>query len=198
MVFLSNDIMPLQLEQADRRFMVINPNAKIPEHLRLSVSQALKDPDRKVIRAFLSVLLDFDLGEQNEHTHPPMTNAKRKLINISMPSWERFFVEWQSGFLPVQYQTITTHELYLVYKMYCVRNGEAATGKNKFSAYINAQDGIISSRLWYVLPQARQVRRQATWVIVGELGTSQGSRELWLGYRYNDFKNDLERSEWYS
>lgn len=198
MVFLSNDIMPLQLEQADRRFMVINPNTKIPEHLRLGISQALKDPDRKVIRAFLSVLLDFDLGEQNEHTHPPMTNAKRKLINVSMPSWERFFEEWQSGFLPVQYQTITTHELYLVYKMYCVRNGEAATGKNKFSAYINAQDGIISSRLWYVLPQARQVRRQATWVVVGELGASQGSRELWLGYRYNDFKNDLERSEWYS
>lgn len=197
-VFLSNDIMPLQLEQGDRRFMVVNPSQLISSELRQAVSDALDDPHKTVIRAFLAVLMNYDLGEQNAHTHPPMTKAKERLIGVSMPSWERFFRDWQAGILPIGFNTAPTHELYMAYKMYCHRNGDTAVGKNKFCAYINAQQGIDTARLWYRLPQNRQVHKQATWVVIGEIGNYQGSRELWLGYRFNGFKNDIERSDWYS
>lgn len=194
-VFLSNDIMPLQLEQGDRRFMVVNPSRLIPDDLRQAVSDALNDPKKAVIRAFLHVLMTYDLGEQNAHTHPPMTRAKERLIGVSMPSWERFFRDWQAGYLPISFATALSQKLYNVYKMYCHRNGETAVGENKFSTYITAQQGIEKKRVWY---NQQGNRKQGTCIIVGNVGQSNGSVELWLGYRFYQFQNEIERSDWYN
>lgn len=194
-VFLSNDIMPLQLEQGDRRFMVVNPNNKLPESIKQAVSDALDDPNREVIRAFLTVLLNYDLGEQTAHSHPPMTFAKERLISVSMPSWERFYCDWQAGHLPVSFGTALSQKLYSVYKMYCHRNGDTAVGENKFSIYITAQPNIEKKRVWY--HQYGQ-RKQGTCIIVGDMGKSKGSTEAWLGYRFNQFQSELERSDWYN
>lgn len=194
-VFLSNDIMPLQLEQGDRRFMVVNPSSEIPDDLRQSVSDALNDPAKVAIRAFLAVLMSYDLGDQNPHTHPPMTKAKERLIGVSMPSWERFYRDWQSGHLPISFATVLSQKLYSVYKMYCHRNGETAVGENKFSTYITAQQGIEKKRVWY---NQQGNRKQGTCIIVGKVGQSNGSTELWLGYRFYQFQNEIERSDWYS
>lgn len=194
-VFLSNDIMPLQLEQGDRRFMVINPNQKLPEDIRQAVSDALIDKDKTALRAFLTVLMTYNLGEQTAHTHPPMTKAKERLIGVSMPSWERFFKDWQAGYLPISFGTALSQKLYNVYKIYCTRHGDNAVGENKFSTYITAQQGIEKKRVWY---SQQGHRKQGTCIIVGDVGQSNGSAEVWLGYRFYQFQNELERSDWYS
>ncbi|WAJ74558.1 DUF5906 domain-containing protein [Moraxella bovis] len=194
-VFLSNDIMPLQLDQGDRRFMVVNPSQLISSELRQAVSDALDDPHKTVIRAFLAVLMNYDLGEQNAHTHPPITKAKERLIGVSMPSWERFFRDWQAGHLPISFGTALSQKLYNVYKMYCHRNGDNAVGENKFSIYITAQQGIEKKRVWY---NQQGNRKQGTCIIVGDVGQSNGSVEAWLGYRFYQFQNEIERSDWYS
>lgn len=194
-VFLSNDIMPLQLEQGDRRFMVVNPSQLISSELRQAVSDALDDPHKTVIRAFLAVLMNYDLGEQNAHTHPPMTKAKERLIGVSMPSWERFFKDWQAGHLPISFGTALSQKLYNVYKMYCHRHGDNAVGENKFSTYITAQQGIEKKRVWY---NQHGSRKQGTCIIVGNVGQSNGSVEAWLGYRFYQFQNEIERSDWYN
>jgi hypothetical protein len=41
--------------------------------------------------AFYQFLLDFDLGDFNEHTKPLMTQAKRDLIDLGLSPAERFY-----------------------------------------------------------------------------------------------------------
>ncbi len=194
-VFLSNDIMPLQLEQGDRRFMVISPTQKLPNDIRQAVSDALVDKHKTALRTFLTVLKTYQLGEQTAHTHPPMTRAKERLIGVSMPSWERFFRDWQAGYLPISFASALSQKLYDVYKMYCTRNGDNAVGENKFSTYITAQQGIEKKRVWY---SQRGYRKQGTCILVGNIGQSNGSTEIWLGHRFQQFQNEIERSDWYS
>lgn len=192
-VFLSNDIMPLQLEQGDRRFMVLNPSKKIPDDIRIAVSDALADPSKRVIRAFLTALMSCSLGEQTAHTHPPITKAKERLISVSMPSWERFFIDWKAGYLPISFGTTLSQELYNVYKIYCKRNGDNAVGENKFSTYITAQQDIVKKRVWYI---QQGKRKQGTCIIVGDIGYFNGSAEQWLGYRFFEFQKEIEKSDW--
>jgi len=92
MVFLSNERMPLVLEEDDRRHCVI----WVPPKLDKDFYQAVADEIRNGgVEAFYHHLLNLDLGDFGPYTVPPMTNSKHDLIIQSSSSEVRFVEAWR-------------------------------------------------------------------------------------------------------
>lgn len=94
LVFLSNEHKPLQLDKDDRRYTVVWTPEKLPESYYNAVKEELDNGGQAALHHYL---LNLDLDGFNEHSKPPMTGAKRDLINASLGSVERFIHEWREG-----------------------------------------------------------------------------------------------------
>lgn len=93
-VYLSNEIQPLVLEQDDRRHFVIWCGTKEDHAFYKEVGDEIKAGG---IAALHDYLLNLDLGDFDEHTKPPMTDAKRELIDVSTGNVQRFIRDWLNG-----------------------------------------------------------------------------------------------------
>lgn len=122
LVFLSNEVQPLQLDESDRRYHVVwTP----PKRERTFYDAVATEASNGGLEAFYHYLLhDVTMEGFDEHTKPPDTEAKRKLIEISRPSPQQFFVEWRDGSLPVPFVSCKSRDLYRAYERWCQRNGE--------------------------------------------------------------------------
>lgn len=187
-VFLSNDIMPLSLEQMDRRHVVCYPKTKIPETIKEQISQALNDPDDKMIRAFYTLLLNIDTNGQTSHTPAIMTESKRKLIKISQPNWEIFYDEWKSEELNIPYCTCLSDDLYFVYQQWCRRNGERPTTKTKMMTYV----GRHEHKARYHYQNTYTATKKATLIVINLPSSFPNkmaqTRQEWLGDQVKRFK----------
>jgi phage/plasmid-associated DNA primase len=121
-VFLSNEIQPLSIDESDRRHLVIyTPPAKPREYY----SAVKAEIDSGGIEALYHYLMhDVDMVDFTDHTKPLMTEAKRRLINISLSSPHQFFLEWSTGQLPVPFVSCRTRDLYQAYKRWCDKTGD--------------------------------------------------------------------------
>jgi len=94
MVFLSNEAMPVVLEEDDRRHAVI----WTPEKLSPDFYKAVKaEIDNGGVEALHHHLLHLDLGDFTSSTLPPMTDAKRELIDLGLDSPSRFVHAFERG-----------------------------------------------------------------------------------------------------
>lgn len=190
-VFLSNEILPLPVEPSDRRFLVVWPETKLYESLQRGVDEDLKNGGAA---AFYQFLLDTPMqvdGEEypfDEHTKPPMTEAKERLIEHGRPVWEVFYNDWARGGLthngiPVPYCSIRTGDLFSMYEAWCSKNKEHCMGQHKFSSFISAK---LKKRpdLHYSFMSSRG---KATFFIVGKCPEGK-SQEEWLGACVNEFE----------
>ncbi|HSX49918.1 MAG TPA: PriCT-2 domain-containing protein [Cellvibrio sp.] len=146
-VFLSNEVLPLPVEPSDRRFLVIWPEAKLYERLQRAVDIELKNGGAE---AFYRYLLNTSMQDPDEdypfdeHTKPPMTEAKARLIEHGRPIWEVFYNEWQNGALyhndeQVPFCSVRTSDLYAIFQTWCKRNNEHGMGAHKFSSFIGSK-----------------------------------------------------------
>jgi putative DNA primase/helicase len=121
LVFLSNEYQPLVLEDDDRRYTVI----KTPEKLTAEFYREVRDEiDSGGIEALHWHLLQLELGDFNEHSKPPMTQAKADLIEVSQDSVKRFILEWQREEAGVPFVPCLGSHLYTTYKRWCDHTGE--------------------------------------------------------------------------
>lgn len=121
-VFLSNFVVPLSLGRRDRRMAVMyTPRQEKPAEFYADVAAQIAAGGAE---AFLQQLLTRDLGDFNEHSKPPMTDAKRDLLDASAESYERFEAAWVAGDLPVPFRACATLDLYKAYKKWCEERGE--------------------------------------------------------------------------
>jgi putative DNA primase/helicase len=122
LVFLSNESQPLVLEKDDRRYTVIHT----PEKLSEAFYQDVRDEiNAGGIAALHHYLLQLDLGDFDEHTKPPMTQAKQALIEVSLDSVQRFLNEWQHGEVKnAHFVPCLGSHLYTTYKKWCEACGE--------------------------------------------------------------------------
>ena len=121
-VFLSNNEMPLLVDHHDRRYAIIKcDTVNAPEYYTALAGQ-LEGPGTS--EALLDYLLKYDCGDFHEHAKPPMTNAKKDLIDLCRPAHQRFLELWKSQELPIQNKTISAHDLYFVYRCWCESSGE--------------------------------------------------------------------------
>jgi putative DNA primase/helicase len=145
--FLSNERMPLVLENDDRRHCVIWTPQKLPEGFYQLVSEEIKNGG---IAALHQHLLDLDLGDSKAWTKPPMTDAKRDLINLGISSEDRFISEWKSWEIEnkdgqlIPFCPCLGSSLYRLYESWCEKNGERKRKAQDFIGYIKKLDGWVA------------------------------------------------------
>ncbi|MCX7083921.1 MAG: DUF5906 domain-containing protein [Methylococcales bacterium] len=121
LVFLSNERMPVVLEEDDRRHAVIWTPEKATEDFYKSVAEEKANGS---VAAFHQFLLDVDLGDFSEHSKPPMTLAKKELIDLSKDTINRFFEEWEAGFIDgFTVMPVLSQDFYELYKIWCGKQG---------------------------------------------------------------------------
>lgn len=191
-IFLSNNMMPLSLEQNDRRHIVCYPKQKIPAPILSSVAAALNDSDDKMIRAFYTFLLRLDLKDQNAHTPALMTKSKREVIRLSQPNWETFYDDWRAGEAGIPYCSCLTDDLYVYYQHWCRQGGERGTTKTKLMTYIGRREH--KQRLRY--QTKGMMRAEQTTIIAINMPTDYptdgaANQQIWLGNQIQRFKAAL-------
>lgn len=197
-VFLSNEVMPLPVEPADRRFLVLWPEKTLYERLQRGVDQDLANGGAE---AFYQFLLDTPMQSDTEeyqfdaHTKPPMTEAKARLIEHGRAIWEVFFNEWQSGDLKhgdlsVPYCSVRVYDLFSIFQAWCTRNRENAMGAHKFSSFISSKLRKRKDLFYDFL----SCQGRGTFYIVGAKPDDK-SQEQWLGACVHEFQRILQSSE---
>jgi phage/plasmid primase-like uncharacterized protein len=134
--FLSNEPQPIPIELEDRRMMVIEARRKQDKQFYDAVSAAIAAGG---CEAFYHFLLALPLDDFNEHTKPPMTLAKERVIEFGLNSWMSFHRAWKDGYLDAPYCSCLSEDLYIMYKRWCDRSGEKPLTLCKFA-------GLIASR----------------------------------------------------
>jgi putative DNA primase/helicase len=135
-VFLSNEPQPIPIELEDRRFMVIEARNRQPKEFYDQIAEAIK---AGAVEAFYDFLLRLPLDGFNEHTKPPMTLAKERVIEFGLSSWMSFHRSWQQGYLAAPYCSCLSEDLFKIYRRWCDRTGEKPLTLCKFA-------GLIASR----------------------------------------------------
>jgi len=83
------------------------------------------------------------MGEFNEHTKPPMTEAKAALIELGMSTPQLFWTELKKGLLGLPYCPALSTDLYKAYCVWCSRNGyKMPEGMKFFSPNFMSMNGV--------------------------------------------------------
>lgn len=134
-VFLSNELQPLALDNSDRRYLVIyTPRMREREYyLKLKAWR-----DDAGAAKFYRYLLDYDCKGFDPFAPAPFTQAKADLIDINRKSPERFWQEWADGMLDLPYQSCSMDQAYQAYTKYAQRIGDRfPLQANVFSRMVN-------------------------------------------------------------
>lgn len=120
-VFLSNELAPLALDNSDRRYMVIyTPKAREFEFYR----RLRRWRDNGGVEAFYAYLLAYPLDGFDPFAPAPITAAKRDLIDINRKSPELFWLAWSKGEIDLPYHPCSLSQAYRGYLKWCQRTGD--------------------------------------------------------------------------
>ena len=177
-VFLSNEVQPMYLEEADRRFFVVWPKEKLDATLR---DQVLYEMANGGVEAFYAWLLAWKIDDGfTTHTEPLMTPAKELLIEFGLQGWQQMTRYWRAGELEVPFGPVRCKDFYSYYQRWCKENGSRVLENGKltnmlkrekwlrFKADAHHSSGHGTSKDRFYMP--RSVEQPA--------GKSQGE---WLG-----------------
>jgi putative DNA primase/helicase len=135
--FLSNEPQPIPIELEDRRFMVIEARRKQDPAFYADVQRSIAAGG---IQAFYHFLLNLPLDGFNEHTKPPMTLAKERVIEFGLAGWMSFHRAWKDGYLDAPYTSCLSEDLYIIYKRWCDKSGEKPLTLCKFAGLIGSRE----------------------------------------------------------
>ena len=139
-VFLSNEKQPLVLENDDRRYCVIWTPPPVGKAFYDELSGEIENGGVAALHHYLKH--EVDLGDFKPWTMPPMTEAKRDLINMSRDSVDRFLIDWQAGDTDLPFCPCASADLYRAYLWWCRANGERMPRpENQFSGHIIKMNG---------------------------------------------------------
>lgn len=191
-VFLSNDLQPLSLEQTDRRHVVLYPKQTMPIELKTALSDALMDADDMMVRAFYSYLIVKNVGDQDAYTRAIHTTAKQHLQELSMFNYERFYNDWKDGKLDIPYATCRTEDLFNYYAFLCGNDKEKATSKTRFGTFIGKRE---EKRVVRYLPENFKGPKtpQATVIIVRYTNTPENPDQRWFGQALGSFQEKVRQ-----
>jgi putative DNA primase/helicase len=120
-VFLSNELQPLALDNSDRRYLVIyTPRAReFDFYRRLKLWR-----EAGGVQAFYHYLQHYPLDGFDPYAPAPLTKAKLDLIDMNRKSPERFWVDWASGEIDLPYRSCAVDQAYRAYLKYAQRSGD--------------------------------------------------------------------------
>lgn len=139
-VFFSNEDQPMQIGPDDRRMVVIDTPPKREKKFYQEVLAELRAGGAAALHQYL---LDIDLEGFDESAEPIETEAKRKLIEISMNAAQLFWQDIHDGEIPLPYCPALVEHVYRAHKAWCARNGEKMPARiNRFVPAFMALNGV--------------------------------------------------------
>jgi putative DNA primase/helicase len=120
-VFLSNELQPLALDNSDRRYLVVYT----PRMRERGFYEDLKNwRESGGVAALYEYLLSYPLEDFDPYAPAPTTQAKMDLIDLNRKSPERFWIEWASGEIDLPYRSCSVQQAYRAYLKYAQRTGD--------------------------------------------------------------------------
>ena len=145
-VFLSNEIIPWPISANDRRMLVLWPMQMLPPARQKAVGREI---DNGGVAALYGWLLSIDLGDFDQRTPPPSTDARERLVALSRASWQTFLFLWQYGELGRDlWGACLSSDLYAMFLEWCHRNREHVLSHTKFSLFLSSEVEKTRSIPW--------------------------------------------------
>ena len=195
MVFLSNERMPVVLEEDDRRHTVIWTPAKLGPAFYNEVQAEINSGG---VAALHDYLLNVDMGDFRPATLPPMTRAKRELVDLSLDSTARFYRELDGGDLyteltkgddRIRYSAAKSRDLYELYKTWCGRIGTKPAPEPKLIDALNRKHKLPVARKRYLI-NSQTLGPHGVVSLPTRLEMPPGQSETaWLGDCIEAFRN---------
>jgi putative DNA primase/helicase len=183
-VFMSNETMPLPLSASDRRHLVIFTPPNRGSDFYKSVKAEIDAGGMEALYDYF--LKEVELGDFTEHTKPPMTAAKQRLIDVSLSSPYQFFAEWQAGNLPVRFVSCRTRDCYQAYSRWCLKVGD------RFPFPMVRFKAEIERKLSSKIARIGSSNQQSTVFIVNpELRLPEQTEADWIGAAVEVFVEGL-------
>ena len=198
MVFLSNESMPVVLEEDDRRHVVIWTPPKLSRDFYAGVQREI---DSGGIAALHHHLLHLDMGDFHNTTLPPMTQAKRELIDLSLDSPSRFMLAFESGDVegfpgkhaPRLLSPMLSQDLYDLYCAWCGKWGLKSLHQPRFANALMRKHGAVVQRKRYDSGVGGKRGPSAITYLPGGHDLPPGESETdWVGQRIHVFKTALK------
>jgi putative DNA primase/helicase len=210
LVFLSNERMPVVIEEDDRRHCVIwTPAKKEPDYYK-AISEEIKNGG---IAALHDWFLNINLGDFDEHAKPPSTQAKDDLLALSKDNVLRFYEDWINGefnsmrlvnddglpnkdfiFIDSSKIPVLSDDLFEVYKIWCNRQGVRPSPRNKVIDHIAKRPGVIKERSEYELNKQMSTSARSFIYPPKYIEKPEGIvKRKWLGHRIIDFQTIINQ-----
>ena len=159
-VFLSNESMPVVLEEDDRRHGVCRTPWKKPR--QGYYDDVGEEIEKGGVAALHYYLLNVNLRDFHRYTPPPETAAKDDLIYLSMGSADRFIQDWIKGDTPYPVIPAISLSVYKAYLAWCRVNGvRIPRESNHFlSKFANVKGWRGSHRQWIKNAKDEKVQRR--------------------------------------
>lgn len=197
LVFLSNERMPVVLEEDDRRHAVIwTPEKLSPEFYR-EVQQEISAGG---IEALHDYLLNYNVGEFTASTLPPMTKAKAELIGLSLDSTARFYTELMTGdVIPMHGSDgkrfvgpVLSQDIYDLYRAWCSRIGAKPAPMPKLIDALARKHKVPVARKRYLDGASVKGPHGVAFLPGGPQQPVGESEQVWLGDCFSAFRNTLK------
>lgn len=197
LVFLSNEAMPVVLEEDDRRHAVIWTPEKLSQDFYKKVLAEIANGGGAALHHYL---LHLDLGDFNEGTQPPMTDAKQVLIDLSQDSPSRFVKAFEAGDIdgfPAKggsaglLMPALSTDFYKLYQRWCGVNGLKALNQPKFANAVMRKHGGRVERKRYDAGAGPKGPAAITYLPGGHELPPGESETYWLGDRVTAFQQSL-------
>lgn len=118
--YLSNEGQPLPLDNDDRRHLVIYTPPPLSSQF---YDDLYAEIDAGGAEALYEHLLQLDLDGFHPKKRPPMTDAKRALIDLSLPSEQQFVADLREGETRWPAVPALKTDFYAAYQRWCRENG---------------------------------------------------------------------------
>lgn len=189
LVFLSNEAMPVVLEEDDRRHCVIWTPGKMDREYYAAV---MAEVAAGGVEALHDYLLHLDLGNFDAGTNPPNTDAKDELVKLGLDSPIRFYDSLLLREIPnVMPMPGLTSDWYELYTVWCRKHGYRAAPESKFVVALHRQREVTKARKRYDV--ATKTRGPHTFLFFGDEGPPEGQSETyWLGDCYSALREQLD------
>jgi putative DNA primase/helicase len=152
LVFLSNEAMPVVLEEDDRRHCVLwMADPKTEDYYKAIVAQMKAGG----IAALHDYLLKLDLGDFNPHSKPPTSEAKRELIGLAQDSPLDFLDALIEGDVaPLKVMPGLVLDWFKVYQRWCAHTGVKPASMKRFVDTLKRRRRLASTRKGYLKCQS--------------------------------------------
>ncbi len=180
MVFLSNETMPVVLEEDDRRHAVIWTPDKLSAEFYAEVKREIDEGGAAALHDYL---LNLNLDGFTSASWPPISAAKAELVHLSLDSTSRFYYELISEDIGcVRAMPALSQDVYDLYRAWCSRQGIARPAPQPRLINALAKKHRVPGGRERYMGQADIVGPHGLVILGDQHGPPEGTSRLnWLG-----------------